>query len=235
MTPPANEPIPATAVGHAHVADLETCLDLINSLEYEDGQPDEHLPTVDAAIEYFTRRGIAHADALRSDATHDPVAWISRIRRTRGALREVWDAAVEGRTADVAAVATLNEALAHTPRTELHAALGGVVVDHRHEAADPTGEALARVVEPLVVALAAGHTARFRICANDGCRWVFEDTSRGGRRRWCDMSSCGNRAKVRRHRSKRRDESVAGAASEAGSTRPSSGSVPVDAAAETTA
>jgi predicted RNA-binding Zn ribbon-like protein len=32
---------------------------------------------------------------------------------------------------------------------------------------------------------------------------VFEDTSRGGRRRWCDMTSCGNPAKVRRFRAKR--------------------------------
>ncbi len=63
-------------------------------------------------------------------------------------------------------------------------------------------------------AIAAGETGRFRICANDGCRWVFEDTSRGGRRRWCDMTSCGNRAKVRRFRSKRR--TVAGESGEAG-------------------
>ena len=55
-----------------------------------------------------------------------------------------------------------------------------------------------------MAAIATGETARFRVCANDGCRWVFEDTSRGGRRRWCDMSSCGNRAKVRRFRSRRR-------------------------------
>jgi predicted RNA-binding Zn ribbon-like protein len=63
-------------------------------------------------------------------------------------------------------------------------------------------------VEPLVKAIAAGETARFRICANDGCRWVFEDSSRAGRRRWCDMASCGNRAKVRRYRDRRRVASL---------------------------
>ena len=55
---------------------------------------------------------------------------------------------------------------------------------------------------PLVEALATGQTGRFRICANDTCRWVFEDTSRAGRRRWCDMASCGNRAKVKAYRSR---------------------------------
>jgi predicted RNA-binding Zn ribbon-like protein len=33
----------------------------------------------------------------------------------------------------------------------------------------------------------------------DGCGWLFVDTSRNHRRRWCDMEGCGNRAKARRH------------------------------------
>jgi predicted RNA-binding Zn ribbon-like protein len=32
-------------------------------------------------------------------------------------------------------------------------------------------------------------------CPGDDCGWLFIDTR--GRRRWCSMSSCGNRAKVR--------------------------------------
>ena len=87
---------------------------------------------------------------------------------------------------------------------ELRATLAGVEVAHRHPKDDPTGEALARTATPLVEAISAGESARFRICANDGCRWVFEDTSRAGQRRWCDMATCGNRAKVRRFRSRRR-------------------------------
>lgn len=81
----------------------------------------------------------------------------------------------------------------------------------RRVAERPTGEALARVVQPLVDAIAAGETARFRICANDGCRWVFEDTSRAGWRRWCDMASCGNQAKVRRYRARHKADNAAAA------------------------
>lgn len=33
-----------------------------------------------------------------------------------------------------------------------------------------------------------------------GCGWLFLDTSKNGRRRWCDMKTCGNREKVNRHR-----------------------------------
>lgn len=43
-----------------------------------------------------------------------------------------------------------------------------------------------------------------RQCASDACGWLFVDTTRNRSRRWCDMRGCGNRAKVRRHRSRAR-------------------------------
>lgn len=39
---------------------------------------------------------------------------------------------------------------------------------------------------------------RVRSCPR--CGWLFVDTSRGGKRRWCSMKTCGNRDKVSRHR-----------------------------------
>ena len=38
-----------------------------------------------------------------------------------------------------------------------------------------------------------------RQCADETCGWLFIDRSRNHSRRWCDMSSCGNRAKARRN------------------------------------
>jgi predicted RNA-binding Zn ribbon-like protein len=40
------------------------------------------------------------------------------------------------------------------------------------------------------------------------CRWVFYDESRAGKRRWCDMASCGNRAKAARHRARQKEAKV---------------------------
>ena len=39
---------------------------------------------------------------------------------------------------------------------------------------------------------------RLRICRGPNCSWVFIDSSKAGRRRWCDMAVCGNAAKSRR-------------------------------------
>lgn len=49
---------------------------------------------------------------------------------------------------------------------------------------------------------------RLKVCADDGCRWAYYDHSRNHSRSWCNMASCGNRAKARSYR---RRHSAAGA------------------------
>jgi predicted RNA-binding Zn ribbon-like protein len=46
-----------------------------------------------------------------------------------------------------------------------------------------------------------------RACAAEDCRWLFLDTSKNRSRRWCDMKSCGNRAKARRHYGRKKGSS----------------------------
>ena len=112
------------------------------------------------------------------------------------------------RPAAAAAIGTVNELLRARPVVELAVADGALVTRNRR-VGNPLEDALARLVEPLVESVAAGETERLRICANDECRWVFEDTSRTGRRRWCSMASCGNRAKAARHRARQRAQAPA--------------------------
>jgi predicted RNA-binding Zn ribbon-like protein len=202
--------------GHAHQADVAAFMDLVNSLELDDGVSIEHLPTVKDAIDFFTLRKLAHAESL-AEAAGDERAGerrLARLRAVRAAAREVYDAVVDARDADQAAIDRLNEALRHRPLVELTAGSGGCGVGHRH-VGDPWDEALARTLEPFVQSVAEGDTDRFRICANDGCRWIFEDESRAGRRRWCDMSTCGNRAKAARHRARQKAVGTASSGTEA--------------------
>jgi predicted RNA-binding Zn ribbon-like protein len=50
----------------------------------------------------------------------------------------------------------------------------------------------------------ASERARIRICASETCSARFYDRSPAGRRRWCSMEGCGNVAKARRHRARKR-------------------------------
>jgi predicted RNA-binding Zn ribbon-like protein len=45
--------------------------------------------------------------------------------------------------------------------------------------------------------LASDQLPYVRACFAKTCEWFFLDTSKNHHRRWCDMTSCGNRAKVR--------------------------------------
>jgi predicted RNA-binding Zn ribbon-like protein len=189
---------------HDHAASLGASQDLINTLELGDDGPTDTLATPHAAVVFLAGWGLAHHADLGAQATREGDRWLPRVVEARAAMREVWDAVVEHRPPADGAVKTLNALLDRSPRVELRAAPDGVEVTHRHPDDDPTGEALARIATPLVMAIADHQTARFRVCANDTCRWVFEDESRAGRRRWCDMSSCGNRAKVRRYRERKK-------------------------------
>jgi predicted RNA-binding Zn ribbon-like protein len=48
--------------------------------------------------------------------------------------------------------------------------------------------------------LTEGDLARVKQCPGaDDCGWLFYDTSRNGKRRWCSMEGCGSRVKMRRH------------------------------------
>jgi predicted RNA-binding Zn ribbon-like protein len=58
---------------------------------------------------------------------------------------------------------------------------------------------LAPVVWSAADLLTSPCLTRVRACANERCRQLFLDESKGGNRRWCLMSSCGNQAKAHRH------------------------------------
>jgi predicted RNA-binding Zn ribbon-like protein len=51
--------------------------------------------------------------------------------------------------------------------------------------------------------------APVRECGGSQCTWLFLDLSRGHSRRWCSMTSCGNREKARRHYQRTRKQDPA--------------------------
>ena len=178
---------------HSHGIDLESALEFLNTLHPGHGrtdeqhQRDEHLESPTDAAMWFLEHELVHPDA--------------RIRRVRSALREVVDAVVEGRTPDADAVHLVNATLEMRRPTRLELDGSALRIGHRH-ADTPVDDALALIAEAIIEELATGRPERLRVCANDRCRWAFFDSSPTGRRRWCDMRSCGNQAKAARYRAR---------------------------------
>lgn len=204
---------------HGHQASLGDGLDFVNTLEFGRGAAHEYLADPATAISWLQAHELLHrgtAEQLLAELRGDEAATerlMHRIRRVRSALRELLAAAVEHRPAQDAALRDVNRALRAPYIYELVPAADGVSLDHRHEG-DPISGALARLSEAVARELTQGEVRRLRICANDECRWVFHDNSSAGRRKWCDMSTCGNRAKAARHRERQKAQvgGVAGTA-----------------------
>jgi predicted RNA-binding Zn ribbon-like protein len=68
--------------------------------------------------------------------------------------------------------------------------------------ADPAAPLAARVAVAVAESLASGTWLRLKACEAPDCHWAYYDRSPAGRGRWCSMSVCGARAKMRRYRAK---------------------------------
>ncbi len=174
---------------------LDLCLDFANTRYYR-GQavPTETLnEPADLA---------AWAKAARSPALREFDAALA-LRET---IYRLFNAQAEGKAAPPRDLDALNEAMARAPaRTTLKRGRDG----YSWEVDAKSGTALALLAPVLWSAgdlLAGPGLDRVRRCANPECGWLFLDDSRAGKRRWCSMSACGNRAKARRHYHKSKEE-----------------------------
>jgi len=120
------------------------------------------------------------------------------------ALRQaIWDAAharADRRPLAAESVAAINRAAAVAPLVPELAADGTTA---GWAAPVRTAQALSTLAREMVELLSGPLGGRIRECASDTCPLVFVDSSRPGARRWCAMERCGNRQKVRAHRSRK--------------------------------
>jgi predicted RNA-binding Zn ribbon-like protein len=94
-------------------------------------------------------------------------------------------------------IATVNAAAAVPPLVPALRPDGGTTI-----VAPTTAAALSSVARDAVDLFSGALARRIRVCAAENCGLLLLDTSRPGQRRWCSMETCGNRAKVRAHRSR---------------------------------
>ncbi|GAA2793922.1 CGNR zinc finger domain-containing protein [Kitasatospora sp. CM 4170] len=122
-------------------------------------------------------------------------AGLAALREARAALAAaVGDLDREG-AIGAAAVAGLNEVLQHG---RLRRELGPAGPASHVEVDAPQRLAAWLAVDDFLALLAQG-PHRIRKCAHEACILHFFDASQNGRRRWCSMAVCGNRAKAARH------------------------------------
>jgi predicted RNA-binding Zn ribbon-like protein len=154
--------------------------------------PTEKLATPELLDSWFVESGMIDE---APGATEVDLAVAVELRE---ALYSLVEARLAGKAADDGgAVAVLN----------LHAAQAPVVVQLGPDGTRRSGTAahgLAAVAREAVEILGGPDAALLRECGRPECTQVYLDRSRGHRREWCAMRTCGNRVKVSAYRSRHR-------------------------------
>jgi predicted RNA-binding Zn ribbon-like protein len=118
----------------------------------------------------------------------------------REAVYRVFSRIAQSKPADPSDLQTISdgarEALRH--RT-LVAANGGYAWQWTAASKDPLDRVLWPMAQAAADLLTSDELRKVRLCEAGDCDWLFLDHSRNRSRRWCDMTTCGNRAKARRH------------------------------------
>jgi predicted RNA-binding Zn ribbon-like protein len=183
-----------------------------NTLEYERGEPVDAVPDISSLLAWLRERRLISGRGLAVEAAHlrrDPDETARRVERFHHLRKLLHGIAAEVTEYGHPTTDQLRD-LNHILRHGLHY--------HQIER-DPDGtrytfaqvgdrldQARATIATSLAQFLADDAPSRLRVCANPGCRFLFVDRSPTGRRRWCDMRTCGNQAKVARHRARARDQ-----------------------------
>jgi predicted RNA-binding Zn ribbon-like protein len=185
------------AHGHEHEhpkaapEELDHIRQFVNTLDLESLEDD--LAEPDAAAAWFASRGLLPRKESLS-ATD-----VRQAQEMREAIRKLL-LAHNGAALDGAAVDAVNNA---AKSAELVVRFD----EHGHAELAPVRPgidgALGRLIAIVYRSMSEGTWERLKACPEDRCEWAFYDWSKNRSATWCDMATCGNRAKARAYRQRR--------------------------------
>ena len=182
-------------------------LELVNTLDLRfSANPQELLPTYPDLLRFAAQLRLLPAEqarklgrTVRAQDGQLVLASVVELREALAALLYAW---VDGNKPAARQVEILET---HFHAAALHRSLGSG--DERlvwswsglEQQAELPLWKLAQSASDLLV---SDDARRVKGCGDPTCRWLFLDLSKNHTRRWCDMKTCGNRMKARRHQAR---------------------------------
>ena len=183
----------------------KTCLDFINTLDWRGrDQPVEYLNTFEDVIrwvayvkiinpkeeKYFSKQA-----AVNIKKAEEALTVAIELREL---LHKMFRDIQHGKRTQKEDLLRLNEFLHQAfSSTAIRHSITGFELDAGVDPTDLTG-LLNPIVWDAVNLLTTEDRLRIKSCADTVCGWMFFDISKNKSRQWCDMKSCGNRAKARK-------------------------------------
>ena len=179
-------------------------IDFVNTVTGWDVRPRDWIPDYAALVDWARISGIiaqadaAHLQELAKASPRAAATALTNAKELRLAMHGLLTSRVEGtapRANDLAVVERMWRGfnshceLAIDPLTGIQIRAGDTGLD-----------VISRTLADAFIRLGEDFTSpRLKRCAGANCGWFFFDRSKPGRRRWCDMATCGNAAKYARH------------------------------------
>jgi predicted RNA-binding Zn ribbon-like protein len=192
-----------------------SCLDFVNTVGWRlTDRPVEYLGSYEDLLAWERQAGVLSSDeagALSDGAATDPEearAVMSRAIAFREALHRVFSAGIADGPLDEDAMSVFDRELSGAlSRLRVVPAAGKAWAWDWDRGRDYGGPPLDLPLWPVARSAAELLTSqklgRVKVCAGEGCGWMFLDESRNGSRRWCDSRDCGNRERVRKYLARR--------------------------------
>lgn len=177
------------------------CLDFVNTIhDLYAADVEDYVHQPERFIEWCVRAGALRSDehitALKSAGQR--ASLMRKVRGLRHQLHALLSSRVDGVRPPDEAVQCLDQWL---HRAWASQSLGSDGQMHWRDDARDAQLPLKRIALDALDLLGDPSASRLRRCANTtSCGWLFLDTSKNQRRRWCAMETCGTLDKMQRYR-----------------------------------
>jgi predicted RNA-binding Zn ribbon-like protein len=178
-------------------------IDLINTEEFRRGVRRDLIRSPQEFVAWLSEEELAGAIS-RVQLPFDIQVWtvteLSRVHAFRAHLRERLEQMADRQEMQMEIISEMESYMEQAPF---------VLKIHDEKVTpvpigDPVQRLCSLVAADLLHLFEIGHLSRLRRCSNPNCLFLYIDPA--GRRKWCSMKRCGNRAKVTRHLRRRRKE-----------------------------
>jgi len=198
---PAHRHLPPRPIASIRLDGGRLCLDFVNTIhDRYAAQPEDYLQQPQRFLEWCLRAGALRPDdGVRAPrAAHERAALMREVVALRQHLHALFAARIEDRPPPPEAVRGLDRWLHRAWASQSFGADGRL---HWRADARDAGLPLKRIVLDGLDLLGNRSVSRLRRCDNTtSCGWLFFDTSKNQRRRWCAMETCGTIDKMQRYR-----------------------------------
>jgi predicted RNA-binding Zn ribbon-like protein len=187
----------------------DVSLDFVNTLGWRlTGYPREYLRSYEDLLDWGRQAGLLALEETEDLSREGARETLSRALALREAIHRLISAHIAGESQDENDLSALNRelsiALSHLRVMPADGAYSWGWDRSGDEGKTPLDSPLWRVAQSAAQLLTSEKLGRVKLCAGEGCGWIFLDESRNSSRKWCDSRDCGNRERVRRHLARKR-------------------------------